>query len=812
MVLVAARLPQAAAIAVFKEIFQQLHQARSAELWEILETISRRVPSELIEEVWALALSSQNPPFSLLRLLVSRTPPSDQPQRWLQLIAHSRNWPKQVDRWEWISHLSRAVPSDQHPTVIARLEEVRVAEAKQVFEAFKRAERSWARSPAANTRLSSPRPAPPFFEPTAKMLASPPAARDDLTDISSEERISVLRQMSRRFGEALEADEDDSERVINLGFSEFSEQKKELLPQSPLQPSTEYLFWCEVGARQEQSITDVTTPLPTEHLPETAILTVAIFSFEGELELTSKLDTGKFKLWPNGHTTVEQHPTDFRLHSAPARLFFKIKTPARTGIYQLRCNLYYQTTLLQSWLVRAEVTESPDPKVDALRATQDFVYSHVLEPNFLAQLPSPGLTLMLNGNESASHLFIFGDDIKEGLSFTTSQLKGLVDQARDQLALASWGGPRPWDETQHQYLYDKGLDLEQLRRDLVRFAITGWRIFTVLTGRFPSDKREALRKLLTQPDSLQLALKESSQALVPLALVYDYAFDTNKHPTDKFKLCPDFQQAIQNNSPIEKLECFLSGCPYQHLEDTICPSGFWGFRHELGVTLSMPHLREKAPTFIPYGTPVQVAVGLSTDARFILRDTHLKTLRDHLTIAQWDTRDTRTTVLELLKSSQPHLVYFYCHGGLSIYNEPYIKVGAPNELGITRDNLLGNSIAWKQSRPLVFINGCHTAAVEPEVALDLVTGFIEDAYASGVLGTEITVFEPTASAFAEHCFQRLFEGFTVGRAVRDARRALLQKGNPLGLVYIPFVLPGLRFQPSPMAAGVTQKVPTPVVP
>ncbi len=35
-------------------------------------------------------------------------------------------------------------------------------------------------------------------------------------------------------------------------------------------------------------------------------------------------------------------------------------------------------------------------------------------------------------------------------------------------------------------------------------------------------------------------------------------------------------------------------------------------------------------------------------------------------------------------------------------------------------------------------------------------------------------------------------GTPIGDAVRNARLALLKRGNPLGLVYVPFALPNLR--------------------
>ena len=107
--------------------------------------------------------------------------------------------------------------------------------------------------------------------------------------------------------------------------------------------------------------------------------------------------------------------------------------------------------------------------------------------------------------------------------------------------------------------------------------------------------------------------------------------------------------------------------------------------------------------------------------------------------------------------------------------------------------MFNKRIRWQKIRPLVFINGCHTTQLTPERALDLVTAFVSTSHAAGVVGTEISIFEPIAVTFAEECFRRfLLEKETLGDAIRGARLKMLQEGNPLGLVYIPYALPGLH--------------------
>jgi hypothetical protein len=92
----------------------------------------------------------------------------------------------------------------------------------------------------------------------------------------------------------------------------------------------------------------------------------------------------------------------------------------------------------------------------------------------------------------------------------------------------------------------------------------------------------------------------------------------------------------------------------------------------------------------------------------------------------------------------------------------------------------------------VFINGCNTTSLEPKAAFDFVSSFVQEVHAAGVIGTEITVFEPLARAFAEAALERFLNGAPIGEAVRQARLSLLKDGNPLGLVYVPFVIGSLR--------------------
>jgi hypothetical protein len=118
-------------------------------------------------------------------------------------------------------------------------------------------------------------------------------------------------------------------------------------------------------------------------------------------------------------------------------------------------------------------------------------------------------------------------------------------------------------------------------------------------------------------------------------------------------------------------------------------------------------------------------------------------------------------------------------------------MGSGNEY-IEGSNLRSKHIFWDSPQPLVFVNGCHTSALDPRQVINLVQDFVATG-GSGVVGTEITIFETLACGFAEEFMASFLKLHTsVGEAVRCARLKLLEKGNPLGLVYTPFVLPSLH--------------------
>ena len=587
------------------------------------------------------------------------------------------------------------------------------------------------------------------------------------------------------------------ERIVNTGFALPNSADVPLHQRKPLRHKQEVLFWLEVGKILAGSIETAPTPIDWEKLPPDALLTVALFGFDDGLTILS--GTGAIRLARDGRVVVDRQPDPPTGADIPAdllgrRLFFRLRTPNKGKEVRLRCNIYCKQVLVQSRLVVAQLDDR-DTSVDgALTSTLDYNLTRSLRGSMLESLGEHRLSVMLNDGTDGSHQFrFFGKDDAEFVndaSFGENELADLLEQGRGALRRAAWGSDGEWND--EPYRYANPLALGEIEKDLIRLAVTGFRFYDSIVDRLSRQDPGRLETLMRRPGLVQFTARRSARELVPASLIYDRALDT---AAATLTLCPAFRDALQQKRALELEPCFLGDCPHAGTDAVVCPGGFWGFRHDLGMPISLAADGSDVDGqgVIPGGAAPAIDMCVSTDPGFVQRVGHQNHLHAMFPDPRWSVADTRDGVKLLLAQTASQIIYFYCHGGYGGVKgtTPYILVG--NGPGITRDNIRAFKWNWRTSRPLVFINGCHTTALEPSKAFDLVTGFIETAGASGVIGSEITIFEPLACAFGE-AFMDLFvnQRKAVGEAVRLARLRLLQGGNPLGLIYIPFAVASLR--------------------
>jgi CARDB/CHAT domain len=582
-------------------------------------------------------------------------------------------------------------------------------------------------------------------------------------------------------------------RYVSTGFAPSAAPDAPLRSTTPLHPGATYFFWLEVGTPVAGTIEETPIELAEmERLPADSRLTVVLFPLVEGSDDSGEVSEGELTLSSDGRVVVSRQPSpEVNLPQdglLGRRLFFAVEAPPRECVLQFRCSIYHKQVLLQSRLVSASVSMSVETLPGALHSRLDFTLAPSLDPRHVARLPEYRLSLLLNQTEEGTHsLTVKGERFSDGASFDPLELATLVERARKSLRKAAWGSEQPW-QLGDLYRYNEPTN-QKLREDLVSLARWGIRFYVAISDRLAEAKsQEGLETSMVAPGYVQLAVKQSPRHLLPAAILYDYVGLKDTGDEDEYLLCPEFLSALEDETPLEQAGCFQGQCPSRGMATTVCPSGFWGFRHALGIPVTLKGAAD-VPTAIAYRSAPSISVAVCTDPSFTLRAAHEQVLRELSPDLRYAA--TLTDALKLLQEPTTELVYFYCHGGIE-KDVPYIKVGPLSEEPITAVTLFNQRIRWETPRPLVFLNGCHTTGLEPEQALEFVSALIRHSQAAGVVGTEITVFEPLARAFAEDCLRRLLAGVPLGWAIRDARLALLKEKNPLGLIYLPYALPSLQ--------------------
>lgn len=619
---------------------------------------------------------------------------------------------------------------------------------------------------------------PHSFAPTAPAVMSAPRSPESSGGPSAtdpESKLATSPEMPR------------PERVVSTGFADAQGEPVPIV----VQPGDLNFYFLEVGARVEGAA-EAEQCLP-EDLEAASTIDVVMFTNDDGLTIEGSR-IGRFRIEDSGEVIVATPAyvvgaDDTLLRR---RLFFAFRAPLDARLCSMRCSFYCRGILIQSRHISVPVGTGRPPTVKA-----DYVCSRSLSPGYLAQLEKPCLSLMLNQNADGTHSFRFyanEGQFERSCTFSGLELKDHIGRARKGYRQAAWGTQNEWN-ADNVYRFRSPRTIDSVKPDLLDLARRGRVLWDAIIDKLAGgpDAAEGLRQLMRPSGHIQFALKEAANAVLPIAILYDHELDVSL-PDEQMKICQTFIRSLA--ADLADAPCFVGACPNRDHKDVVCPGGFWGFRHAIGLPVSIGANQTsppEVPPFLLHSEAPSFIIGVSTDPTMSGRVTHLANLWLK-TSAPQTVAEQRDKAIEAMTAGGAPIVYFYCHGGLHDVEGPFIEVGPRDSPRIARNNL--RSVRWKQIRPVVFINGCHTTGVSPDEALELVSAFVATAGASGVIGTEITVFESLASAFAEAFFvEFVTNGRQAGDAIRRARLRLLKDSlNPLGLVYIPFVESGLRLR------------------
>ncbi len=477
-----------------------------------------------------------------------------------------------------------------------------------------------------------------------------------------------------------------------------------------------------------------------------------------------------------------------RTRDGRAELTFVLRAPSQAGPARLRILYYYRDAVVQSQLVTMDIG-SLDP------------WSIVTDYTIAAALPSaagipdrPRVAVVINGDGTGHEIYVRTRDGADGQPGTTAvELPPTIgDRVRDFRKVLASEAIAPTTAQRSR---------AQLITSLRTLAPLGWELYAAV---FPALK-EALYRLDDQAADqaagqavLHVARPAGVSLSVPWALLYTIGIDSQYGPGyQSVPVCPlvrdwDGRSLLVSGDAVS--------CPHaadvSHASNLLCPFGFLGFCHDI-EQLS----RTERPV-----VSISAAAGSSIVVAETAYQVNQRALQQHVTglrqtiaarlpgVAVMEA--SGKAALEQLISHDLPLIYFYCHGERpnAASRETYLGIGnrewvtPPDFMSWVRAAYLSrHQRVWDQVRPLVFINACHSAELDPAALFNYVDAFVGAANAAGVIGTEVKVQQDLAMAFAQLFFDGLLTGgATVARALRQARMEFLAQGNLFGLAYTPY--------------------------
>lgn len=602
---------------------------------------------------------------------------------------------------------------------------------------------------------------------------------------------TLLPDAARHIAEDSTSADGPGQRVLNLCLT-WPLSRRVVPPKTALQTGHPYELRLDIGDLAEESLlAEQSQPFPDGELPHDDDsgngdwLDIVVLSDD----FTVAAERHPYFLPLSGSGWVCPCPAggehSCEPHHRSAYVRIPLTAPHETGPSRLRVIVAHQGNQLQSASVTAWVASRERPGVPA-SAIVDFTLTAGFSA--VAALPARSVGIRVgHGAKGALTVDVLGT----GTPVSTFRLTELLvldalNQTRDELDHVH-AEPAANGAAHNRLLSGNRKESHEAVDDLSRLARHGWRLLNLLAPH--AEQRARLAGALNAPAEIQICRESSQDIMFPWAFVYDIPFDSETTPL----VCAAGDRAVA--ADLDARSCPDSD---NHGYNTLCPFGFWGFRH----------LIEQPPSLLP-GRRLPLYAGRGADAphmtvaRSLTLDEHLsgqhmaalrETFQDEITDCA-----NRVTLRAALAAGQHDCVYFYCHG-----RRPDARHGRATTtvLEIGHDDRIepsalaaweAGTAGWKHSTPLVFLNGCHTADIDPTTWLGFVDAF-SGLYASGTVGTEIAVEQAFATEVAEKFWRHFVAGESVGTALHRVRTALLRKGNVLGLAYTAYCSNSLRLR------------------
>jgi hypothetical protein len=579
-------------------------------------------------------------------------------------------------------------------------------------------------------------------------------------------------------------------RFVNLAFVQREDFTRVPATQG-LCAGVSYELRVDVGPRSPESIVDATaTPVPVDRLPQPQ---------QGHwLELTV---TGDGFLVPTASKPLflpRQGPSftcpcpPGGAHTCKVRdrdpyAFIAVTAPPEPGLGRLRVVLWHRHNVVESLLIEVDVV-TQDGDSGRQHAHVDFTLTENLSD--VDALPARAAAVLVNEYGGTHTLVLNGvDGGVISVNFSEGTLQTAMDAFREALLKSHLEQRGTARRSLLGSANEKSRDA--LVKDLARLAAVGFERWAALYPHAP----EALPAFAdAQRDGIQIARVESSKFVFPWAVIYDLPLE--RRYAGHYDVCPlvaewDGRAPLFDGTPRR--------CPREaeHAPmNMLCPFGFWGFRFAIEQPPSTGGKSLPVQILLPPAPAATIAQCLTLDEE--MASTHLAAVVASLPGFRVRQAASADVVCEALGQPALGLAYFYCHGR-GTPDDAWIEVGRdepiyPQDIAAwARGKWLPRDEHWVTTRPLVILNGCHTAELTPNSPVNFVDG-LAGAGAAGIVGTEITLSQRLAGEAVELMLDGLIaQRLPVGDALHQMRSRLLAKGNVLGLAYTAYCSNDLHF-------------------
>jgi len=475
-------------------------------------------------------------------------------------------------------------------------------------------------------------------------------------------------------------------------------------------------------------------------------------------------------------------------------LHFWLRAPLEGGPARARVGYYYKAHLVQSQLLTADV----GPGAGGWQVETDYTLSESLAG--LETLPERRQVSIVTNDDGAGHHQIVvraadgaGAPLAEPCTYEldSDTIGGLVEDLRTTLA------SRAPSRIQRRK--------RELIQDLLSLAPLGHRLFHAVVG---PHVLEVYPPLIEHTDAvIQVTRPTSAGYVFPWGLMYEITLELDalgRLDRNAARICPVVDRWDEVGPMVAQ---GLRQCPSVdggvHAPNTLCPFGFWGYRHPIEQLSSTSSPVLEIP--VPAGSRFEVAAaqtqyGVDLDALAAHIADLRQRLQHHFPAADVAEGKDRAQIQVLLGQDLP-VVYFYCHGERPAGGsaETYLGVGQRQQITAmdfqnwVKDWLLRDrKRVWDRVRPLILINACHSVEISPDTLVSYLDAFVGAGHAAGVIGTEVKVHQGLAMEVATQFFERFFGGEPVETALHAVRLDMLAHGNLFGLAYTSYCWADLK--------------------